>query len=198
MIQLELQRRLTGLLLPRERILWAGRPQQGLMFVKSDLFAIPFVLVWAAIAVGMPLFRGEGLGELRYVLVILFGGVAAYMLVGRFVHDAWLRARTYYAVTDRRVLIWREGINASFKALDRAELDVMELKERGTRGTICFGPPIRYRRGRASALPSLDARPQFLGIEDARRVFALLQRTKLPSAEPGTFDSDGHGTGHGG
>ena len=33
-------------LLPGERILWTGRPGQGLMLTRNDMFLIPLSLMW--------------------------------------------------------------------------------------------------------------------------------------------------------
>src|SRR5579864_9060679 len=46
------------------------------------------------------------------------------------------------------------------------------------RGTIRFGQagPVWSQRGFNSWMPSLDATPQFLGIENAREVFDQIQR----------------------
>lgn len=178
---IEIQGRLAGRLLRGERILWAGQPKLGLLLVGGDVLTIPFSLLWtggiclAAFHGAHPRFPG---GELAFVPVF---GAAFYMLIGRFLVDAWFRSRTYYAVTDRRVLILREGRWAAFHAISRDRLDVIELKEAGARGTIRFGQTVRRARGWGSLLPVLDPRPQFLCIEDARGVFDLLQRTR-PSA----------------
>lgn len=177
-MQIEMQQRLAGRLLPGERLLWAGRPRQGLMFVGSDVFTTLFFLLWS----GIPLFGSvtEGLkGNWTFSLFATpFLVIGFYMLVVRYVHDTWLRSRTFYAVTDRRLLIWREGPWDNFRSFDRASLNEMELQESGTRGTIRFGHTSSGARHQANPLPALDSRPQFLGIEDARGVFDLLQRTR--------------------
>lgn len=134
MIQLEFQQKLSGRLLPRERILWAGRPRQGFMFQEGDAFALPFALLWTLGAVGLPLTSGHITWSLNSLFLLPFLVASFYMLIGRYLHDAWGRSRTFYAVTDRRVLIWREGPQASFKALDRDGLAQMEREGAGRTG----------------------------------------------------------------
>jgi len=94
---------------PGERLLWSGMPRQGVVFRPIDLFLIPFILLWA----GIPTFaalgllksdRGVGIGDFFFLPFILIG---AYLLVGRFIVDAKQRARTFYGVTNQRVLIVR-------------------------------------------------------------------------------------------
>jgi hypothetical protein len=111
---------------------------------------------------------------------LMFVLIGLYLVFGRFIIDAWARGGLHYAVTDRRILIARPSPFARFTALNITQLPDIDLNERGNgRGTIRFGQPmvIGGRRGRANTLPALDPTPQFLGIEDARRVFDLIQRT---------------------
>jgi hypothetical protein len=35
--------------------------------------------------------------------------IGQYMMWGRFVYDGWLKRRTYYGVTDRRLVVVQEG-----------------------------------------------------------------------------------------
>lgn len=189
MIQLEFQQKLSGRLLPRERILWAGRPRQGFMFQEGDAFTLPFALLWTLGGVGLPLTSGRITWSLNSLFFLPFFVGGFYMLIGRYLHDAWGRNRTFYAVTDRRVLIWREGPRASFKALDRDGLAQMELKEQGGRGTILFGPGEAFYQVRSTSQSLGVARAQFRGIPDARAVFDLLQRTKPRTMEPASPDA---------
>ncbi|MFG1345683.1 hypothetical protein V5F59_12380 [Xanthobacter autotrophicus DSM 431] len=180
-MQIEMQQKLAGRLLPGERLLWAGRPRRGLMFVGSDVPVTLFFLAWTGIPLAGVVSEGLGKGHWAFSIFALpFLAVGFYMLFLRYLHDAWLRARTFYAVTDRRLLIWREGPWSSFRSYDRAGLNEMELLENGARGTIRFGRTAIGGRHQVS-----DSRPAFLGIEDARGVFDLLQRTR-----PAAFPSD--------
>lgn len=170
-----------GRLLPGESILWAGAPATGLLFMPRDLALIPFTLAWGAFAI---FWEATVLRSKAPAFMTLIGGafvlVAIFMTFGRFALDAWLRSATVYALTDRRVLILRTGFFSDFKALRLDRLPEATLSEKADgRGTIRFGPPTpmfsRYSGGFGSWTPSLDPTPQFLAIEDARRVFGLIQ-----------------------
>ena len=64
------------------------------------------------------------------------------MIAGRFVVDAWLRGKTYYAVTSRRILIARWGIGSKLTALGLDRLPDVQLSQGvDGRGTIRFGQP---------------------------------------------------------
>lgn len=172
----DVQRRLAGRLLPGERVLWTGRPKQGLLLMPDDVIAIPFSVAWTA-GISLAAYGGAHPGFPGGALVFVPAFAAGfYFLIGRFLVDGWLRARTFYAVTDRRVLILREGRWGAFRAVDRARLGSMELKESGACGTILFGQPVERGRNPASMLPVLDPTPRFLCIKDARAVFDLIQR----------------------
>ena len=178
----------TGRLLPGERILWSEQPQQGLLLTARDIFLIPFSLAWCGFAVfwtfmvtSTSVSDANPAGGFFILWGLMFVVIGLYFVAGRFVVDAWVRRGLYYAVTDQRILIARGSPFARFTVLSLAKLPDVDLKEGGNgRGTIRFGQPAAVwgNRGMSSWSPALDPTPQFLGIEDARRVFDLIQRTQ--------------------
>ena len=83
------------------------------------------------------------------------------------------------------MLIARSGPFADFTAINLDRLPNARLSERRSgRGDIRFGEPVPPWGGRGYATwsPALDPTPQFLAIEDARRVFDLVQRAASPSS----------------
>jgi hypothetical protein len=179
---------LRSRLLPGERILWSGQPRQGLLLTGWDIFLVPFSLLWCGFAV---FWEAAVLGALNRTGVhsqapfffalwgVPFVLAGLYFVFGRFIAEAWIRRRTIYAVTDRRVLILRGGPFNNFLALSMERLPETSLSEkRNGRGTIIFGPNsfIRMRSGISGLSPSLDPTPRFLEIADARSVFDQIQR----------------------
>jgi hypothetical protein len=172
-------RAFAGRLLPRERVIWSGKPARGLRFSARDWLMIPFSLLWGGFAVfwEVSVFQTRAPGVFR-LWGVPFVAVGLYLIAGRFVVDAWLRGRTHYAVTDRRVLILRGGPFGSLVALGRDRLAEMRLSEGADgRGTIRFGQQawLWGRGGFAAWTPSLDPTPQFIAIEGARGVFDRIQ-----------------------
>lgn len=186
----------AGRLMAGERVLWSGRPAQGLLFTPADRFLVPFSLMWCGFAV---FWEATVLRQGAPWFFVLWGvpfiSVGFYFVAGRFVLDALVRRGTSYAVTDRRVLIARSGLFRAFVALDPGRLPCLSLTEgTGGRGTVRFGPegqPWGFRGGWGQArargdggfaalAPSLDPTPQFLAVEDARRAFDLIQRLAHP------------------
>jgi hypothetical protein len=174
----------TGRLLDGERVVWSGQPGQGLRFTGRDLMLIPFSLLWGGFAV---FWEVSVLQHSPPVFFPLFGAAfvlaGLYLVAGRFVVDAWLRSKTRYAVTNRRILIARAAPFGSFVALYLDRLpDVAMTENSGGRGTLRFGPatPIwgyGRRGGFAVWTPSLDPTPQFIAIDNPQNVFNQIQRS---------------------
>ena len=179
-MQSELERVLRPELGAGERLLWSGQPRRGLRLRATDLFLVPFSLLWGGFAIlwevaavrgGAPFFFG--------LWGIPFVAAGLYLMIGRFFVDAWQRARTYYGVTTERVLIVSGLFQPQVKSLSLRSLPELTLAERGDRsGTITFGgvPPMygwfanSSWPGTASQLP-----PRFELIENARQVYGRIQ-----------------------
>jgi hypothetical protein len=169
-------------LLGGERVLWTGRPAQGLRLTGRDALLIPFSLVWGGFAVfwetmALRVPNAPVFFRLWGVPFILVG---LYLVVGRFFIDAWARGNTWYALTNRRILIERAGAFGKFTALNLDRLPESQMTEHADgRGTIIFGQPMPYwARGNAwwYVTPALDPTPQFVAVPDARTVFDQIQR----------------------
>ena len=176
-------------LMSGEKIMWSGAPQQGVLFVASDMFLVPFSLLWAGFVVfwEMSVLK-DGAPGFFALWGIPFVVMGAYITVGRFLFDAWLRSRTAYAVTSQRILIVRSNPFGRFLALalDRLPSVALDEKQNG-RGTITFGerPSFGLRGGFGGFggwSPSLDSTPRFLSVENAKNVFDLIQRLSQAKA----------------
>jgi hypothetical protein len=173
-----------------ERVLWEGRPSPGLRLQTTDLYAIPFSIMWCGFAIfweGMVLTRGGpwffGLWGIPFVCVGL------YMVVGRFFYDAYVRERTIYAVTNQRVLILRNNGQGNTQSMLLTGLSQIDLHERPDgSGTIRFDGYAasffqRFPAGPPRGRPSLDF------VLNARHVHDVIQTAQvdLVSHPPGTF-----------
>jgi hypothetical protein len=177
----------NGRLLSGERLLWSGRPRQGLMLVPRDAFLIPFSLLWAGfVAFWETSVLSTGAPGFFALWGVPFMLVGLYMTVGRFFHDAWIRSRLSYGLTDRRALILR---GHDITAVDLSRVETVKLKGGGDsgRGTILFGRDDDsgiwgggwgYRRGWGMWTPSSSATPRFIGIEGAQQLFNQIETVR--------------------
>lgn len=174
---------LRTILLSGERVLWDGEPYNGLMSRPIEAFLIPFSLLWGGFAVFWNVqvwSTGQDVAALPFKLFglpFLIGGL--YVTFGRFLLDMQIRRRLRYAVTDRRILIYRSGRSSTSKSIDIKRLPAIELDERADgSGTIRFGPAMSLFGGGSFGIwqPTFDATPQFLRIPNVRFVYELIQK----------------------
>ena len=162
-----------------ERLLWSGQPRQGVVFRGSDVFMIPFSLMWGGFAIfweagvimsGAPLFFT--------VWGVPFVLVGLYMIFGRFFVDARRRGRTFYGVTDKRVIIVSGALSRKVKSMNLRTLSDLLLSERGDgSGTITFGArhPMDWWLGGTTWPGMPEMSPAFELIADARGVYEVIR-----------------------
>jgi hypothetical protein len=89
-----------------EKLIWTGQPKKGIIFRTADLFLFPFSLLWCGFAIfwvtsvlnsGAPFFFAMfGIPFIIMGLIFVFG---------RFIIDAKQRAKTFYGLTEDRIII---------------------------------------------------------------------------------------------
>jgi len=190
---------LTPELEPGERLLWSGRPKQGLVLRPSDAFLVPFICIWA----GIPLFglvklleggsganRPHGTTPPPLLAILPFAFVLAglYFAIGRFWVDARMRRATCYGLTDRRIII-RTGMGARVvKSVLLRSLGDITLSERHDgSGTITLGASGLPRGYGAFVNPSWPgtggyAMPMLDLIPEARRVYGMIRDAQAGGA----------------
>ena len=156
---------------------WVGRPAQGLLFRTGDLLMIPFSLLWGGFAIfwestaisdGGPIFFR--LWGIPFVLIGL------YMIAGRFIVDAYLRAHTTYAIGDHAIYFVRDGLANGVSTLAASALTPvqMQLGANG-RGTIIFADSaIRFFNYSASWRMTTAPDYAFESIPDVQKVYEMI------------------------
>jgi hypothetical protein len=191
----------AGYLDPGERLLWSGQPRRGVRLQASDIFLVPFSLLWGGFAffweagvLGLiPLNHGKphvsGAAPLFMAIWgIPFCLIGLHFIFGRFFVDAATRARTWYAITDRRVIILKTFFTTSVTSIDYANLNTLTLTERGDRsGDILFAQPTPYPNNAQFgwSQPGRTLAPGFYLLPDARNVYNQIrdaQSKRLPRA----------------
>lgn len=192
-------------LLSGETIHWAAMPNSRIVFHSDDLYMIPFSLLWGGFAIfweaGVlgywgdtpPSHAAPGFFALWGIPFILIG---QYMIWGRFVYDAWLKIRTYYGLTNRRILIVQDGWKRKTQFLFLEAIPLIS-REGDPTGTLWLGakPPVFGGRSAGrQALSRLDvggAVPVLMDIDDADQVYRLIVDLRDKARKPSSsqFDS---------
>lgn len=173
-------------LLTAERILWSGQPQQGLAVSGRDALLIPFSLMWGGFAIFWnamvwfaPFDSNAGASPDWFFKLwgLPFLVVGLYLIGGRFFHDAHIRKKLFYAVTDQRILTLR---GSKITSLDIHRLPRLELSEhRDATGTLAFEANNTMSFGGMNGfswwVPALGSAAQFFRIENPRSVYELIR-----------------------
>lgn len=167
-------------LLPGERLLWEGQPDPRAFTFAGAPVMIPFTVLWTAFSIfwewsaidsGAPLFFA--LWGVPFVLV------GVYLVAGRFA-VAWREAtRTWYTVTDRRVMLLGGAWRPRYVELDLLSLPAPQLDEGGGGiGTITFGPAYPAARWLGPSWPGVRSAPAIIAVRDAGRVFRAIAEAR--------------------
>jgi hypothetical protein len=159
-----------------EQLVWSGRPRQGLALQPFDVALIPFSLLFG----GFTFYWEYEVVSTHQFWVLQFWGIpfvllGSYMVLGRFLVDAYVRGHTYYGVTDKRVII-AQGSNTQGIALsDLTGVAVNSYRDRS--GTIVFGipglpPPSSYNAVFQSTRVTY---PMFTMIPDVQSVYDQIE-----------------------
>lgn len=127
---------------PNENLLWTGKPKKGIIFRPSDIFLIPFSILWCSFAIfwfitvltsGAPFFFA--------LFGIVFVALGLNFVLGRFIIDAKQRANTIYGLTEHRVIIKSGLFTPSIKSLNIRTISDIQYEEKSDgSGTITIGP----------------------------------------------------------
>lgn len=131
-----------------ERLLWSGQPRRGMRLRGQDAFLIPFSLFWGGFAIFWEIGASIGtskshdpIAKIFPLFGIPFVLVGLYLIFGRFFVDAKIRGRTYYGVTNERIIIIDGLFSQQIKSLQLRTLTDISFSERSDgSGCITFGP----------------------------------------------------------
>ena len=96
---------INNYLLADEYVLWNGRPGNGYLCNKYDIFMIPFSIMWCG---GVIFWEIDVLKASAPLIFRLWGipfvCVGLYMVFGRFIMKSYVRKETVYVITNKRIL----------------------------------------------------------------------------------------------
>jgi len=184
MTSFDMLNRLQPYLMPGERILWSGQPKQGIVLSGRDTVLIPFSLMWGGFAIfwnamvwSFPNMGGGDPGWFFKLWGLPFLIAGLYFIAGRFFHDAHIRKKLVYGVSNQRILILR---GSKITSLDINRLPRLELTEhRDGTGSVIFEAsnfgPWAGMYGFSWWLPAAGGAAQFFRISDPRKVYELIR-----------------------
>lgn len=163
-----------------ERVIWAERPKQGLIFRSSDGCLIPFSLAWGGFAIfwetmvitmDAPIFMA--------IFGIPFVVIGLYLIVGRFFHDKYIRKKMIYGLTEKQIIIKR-GDNTRFVDLT-ALTDIQITEKKNGSGSILFNSKYDNRNNKNSSSLSfapLGSGLSFEAIPNVRYVYNQIEELR--------------------
>jgi hypothetical protein len=178
--------RIQSELVSGESLLWSGRPNPGVIFHSDDWYMIPFSLLWGGFAIfweSMALgFWGHNAKGTPPVFMALWGipfvVIGQYMIWGRFVYDGWLKRRTYYGITNRRLVVVQESTRRKTCSMYIDAIPSIE-RDGSFTGTLWFGSKYQATAGRGQRSRNVSRFyvgnvPVFADIDDADSVYRLI------------------------
>jgi hypothetical protein len=191
-----------------ESIVWMSKPNPSVVFHKQDLFLIPFSFLWGGFAIfwegSVAGFWNHGSRSGAWIFGMIWGIpfvlIGQYLIWGRFIYDLWLKGRTYYAVTNRRVIVLQKGWSQKIVAAYLDSLPALTKEGSGSGpGTLSFAPDTSFFSGFAGGTSSsrrnnwgawnsmsIGGTPIFRDIDNLDYVYHLLSdlREKARSSGP--------------
>jgi hypothetical protein len=183
----EADREITRELNSGERLIWTGRPGQGLIFRPRDVIPGVFGIVWTAFVLAGLV---SSVRSNKYAppigILALFLAIGFYLVAGRFLVDALRRAKTSYGVTNERVLIISGIFQRTVKSLNLRTLSDITLRERrDQRGSISFGGSAEwlwFMSGIDVWVPGAGDSKSFEYIRNAKQVYEQIRGAQRAAA----------------
>jgi len=165
-----------------ETLLWSAQPRQGFLLHPSDAFMIPFSIVWGCSSI---FWEYQVLASDAPLIMALIGVpfviIGLYLIAGRFYYDAKLRGKTFYGITDRRIIIlsgMREK-QTHYVAIGEIE-NLQKFENRDGSGSLVLGfEEITTAYQSLMPIPGqMEATPRMNNLTDVRKPFAIIEKLR--------------------
>jgi len=159
-----------------EKLLWTGKPSDGIIFRGSDVFMIPFSLMWGGFAIFWVVMAASA-SVFFAMFGIPFVVIGLYFIFGRFWVDAKQRESTIYGITENRIIIKSGIFTKEIKSLNIRTLSDISVHEReGGMGTISLGPTIIHSVWGSGMMwwPGVPKQPCLEFIPNVKQVYSLI------------------------
>ncbi|MCU0432095.1 MAG: PH domain-containing protein [Bacteroidia bacterium] len=173
----QIENQLKPHLIPNEVLVWSGKPKTGIIFRGSDLYLIPFSILWCGFAIFWEtMVISSNAPFFFWIWGIPFILVGLYLTVGRFFIDAKKRENTVYGLTNERIIIISGIFSRNVKSLNIKTLTDVSFTEKADRsGTITLGTAAMGQTLlQGTDWPGVKHTPQLEFIEDVKNVYAKI------------------------
>lgn len=164
-----------------ETLLWAGQPKGGIIIEKDDkplmIAGMIFIVFMSLIMlIGFQLYSiSTSVGILLVLLVLPFMLLGFYLLIGRLLIDKQNRSRTFYGLTEKRLLLKSRLPMAKIQSISITLLTEMNIVEnRDGTGTISLFK-LDEEDEKNSLLGGKDLDSNLVQIEDVRQIYNLIK-----------------------
>jgi hypothetical protein len=179
-------------LMSGETLQWAAMPNAGVVLHSEDWGLIPFSLLWGGFTIfweaGVLGYWGNTAKKNSAPTFFALWGLAfvlagQYFIWGRFLRDAWLKRKTYYGVTNRRVLIVQEAWKRKIRSCYLEAIPEI-AREGETTGTLWLGQKLSMFASRRSPKRSMSRFdvdsmvPVLADIDDLDSVYRLIMELR--------------------
>lgn len=157
----------------QEYVLWTGKPEKGNLITAREWMMLPFCLIWLSFALFWEYTVIRTTGSLFMILWgIPFVGVGLYLLAGRFLQKASLRKKTFYMITNKKLMI-RQGSRIQMCEAEKLPPMSIVLYKNGC-GTLRFGEEVYTRQGYRTG--SFLAIENISDVAQAQNAVAMMER----------------------
>ena len=176
-ISLNLNEKFSRFLKPGETILWTGNPVPGILIRDADIILIPMSIILLGFSVILDYVMMHFESNFIFKIIgVTFALLAIYMGGIRFLFDSLKRKRTFYCITNKRVLVI-SGRKGKLKTLPLKNIESLDkTEEKDGSGFLIFGntnPLWPWLLGgfymAGENIPGLETLP------DVREVFTILE-----------------------
>ncbi|MBQ7377271.1 MAG: helix-turn-helix transcriptional regulator [Clostridia bacterium] len=155
-----------------ERLLWHGQPNKNRLFTSADAVNIPVSLFFLAFSVWWTYLAILANAWLLCVSIPLFL-VALHLLLFRFLVKRYVKGRTYYALTDARILLIYDGKDQrQIRSIPYSEVRDVRMTLAGQGGSLYFDV-YGYVAVSRAASQRIDNTGLTTGVGDANAFFDL-------------------------
>jgi len=173
-LESELQRELMA----DEKLLWCDKPKGGILFRTSDVFVVPFSILWCGFAFFWE-FGVSNSGAPFFMMIwgIPFMCVGLYFVFGRFIYDKINREKTVYGITTNRVIIKSGVFKTKVESFNISTLFNLSIEEKkdGTGSVKLDSDKYPFSQFAVAGWPgSKGQAPALEFIDNVREIYNLI------------------------